>query len=96
MKLKPLSDHVIVKAAAQEEMTKSGIVLPGTADKERPEKGEVIAVGPGKRLDNGQLAPMSVAIGNQVVFKKYSPDEIKIDGEEYLILSEGDIVAILE
>lgn len=96
MKLKPLSDHVIVKAAAQEEMTKSGIVLPGTSDKERPEKGEVIAVGPGKRLDNGQLAPMSVAIGNQVVFKKYSPDEIKIDDEEYLILGEGDIVAILE
>lgn len=96
MKLKPLSNHVIVRAAAQEEMTKSGIVLPGTADKERPEKGEIIAVGPGKLMDNGQLAPMNVAVGNQVVFKKYSPDEIKIDGEDYLILSEDDIVAVIE
>lgn len=96
MKLKPLSNHVIVQASAPEEVTKSGIVLPGTADKERPEKGEVIAVGPGKMLDNGQLAPMSVKVGNQVVFKKYSPDEVKIDGADYLILSESDIVAIIE
>jgi len=96
MKLKPLSNHVIVKAAAQEEMTKSGIFLPGTADKERPEKGEVIAVGPGKVMTSGQLAPMNVVVGNQIVFKKYSPDEIKIDGEDYLILSEDDIVAIIE
>jgi len=96
MKLKPLSNHVIVKAAAQEEMTKSGIVLPGTSDKDRPEKGEIIAVGPGKMLDQGQLAPMNVKVGDQVVFKKYSPDEIKIEGEEYLILSEDDIVAIIE
>lgn len=96
MKLKPLSNHVIVRASAPEEVTKSGIVLPGTADKERPEKGEVIAVGPGKMLDNGQLAPMSVKVGDQVVFKKYSPDEVKIDGADYLILSESDIVAIIE
>jgi len=96
MKLRPLSNHVIVKAAILEEMTKSGIVLPGTVDKERPEKGEVIAVGPGKQLDNGQIAPMSVKIGDQVVFKKYSPDEIKIDGDDYLILDENDIVAVLE
>ncbi len=96
MKLKPLSNHVIVKAAAQEEITKSGIVLPGTADKERPEKGEVIAVGPGKITDKGQPAPMSLKVGDQVVFKKYSPDEIKIDGEDYLILSEDDVVAIIE
>ncbi|PKM87821.1 co-chaperone GroES [Candidatus Falkowbacteria bacterium HGW-Falkowbacteria-2] len=96
MKLRPLSNHVIVKAAAQEEMTKSGIVLPGSAENERPEKGEIIAVGPGKQLENGQLAPMNVKIGDQVVFKKYSPDEIKIDGEEYLILEESDIVAIID
>ncbi len=96
MQLKPLSNHVIVKAAVQEEITKSGIFLPSTTDKERPEKGEVIAVGPGKILDNGQLAPMSVAVGNQVIFKKYSPDEIKIDGEDFLILNESDIVAIVE
>ncbi|MDP3837207.1 MAG: co-chaperone GroES [bacterium] len=96
MKLRPLSNHVIVKAAAQEEMTKSGIVLPGASEKERPEKGEIIAVGPGKQLENGQIAPMNVKIGDQVVFKKYSPDEIKIDGEEYLILEESDIVAIID
>ncbi|HNU81267.1 MAG TPA: co-chaperone GroES [bacterium] len=96
MTLKPLSNHVIVKPAVQEEVTKSGIVLPDTADKERPEKGEVIAVGPGKIRDNGQLSPMSLKVGNQVVFKKYSPDEIKIDGEDYLILSEDDVVAIIE
>ncbi|HQO11322.1 MAG TPA: co-chaperone GroES [bacterium] len=96
MTLKPLSNHVIVKPAVQEEVTKSGIVLPDTADKERPEKGEVIAVGTGKIRDNGQLSPMSLKVGNQVVFKKYSPDEIKIDGEDYLILSEDDVVAIIE
>lgn len=96
MKLKPLSNHVIVKAAAQEETTKSGIVLPGSSEKDRPEKGEVIAVGTGKIDDNGKLIAMSVKVGDQVVFKKYSPDEIKIDGEDYLILNESDIVAILE
>lgn len=96
MKLRPLSNHVIVKAAAQEEMTKSGIVLPGSAEKERPEKGEIIAIGPGKQLESGQLARMNVKIGDQVVFKKYSPDEVKIDGEEYLILEESDIVAIID
>lgn len=96
MKLRPLSNHVIVKAAAQEEMTKSGIVLPGASEKERPEKGEIIAVGPGKQLESGQLAPMNVKVGDQIVFKKYSPDEIKIDGEEYLILAESDIVAIID
>lgn len=95
MKLKPLSNNVIVKPAPQEEMTKSGIVLPGT-DKDKPEQGEVIAAGPGKRLDNGQIAPMSVKVGDKVVFKKYSPDEVKVEGEEYLVLSETDIVAIIE
>ena len=96
MKLKPLNDHVVVKATKEKEVTKSGIVLPDTIDKERPEKGEVIAVGEGKLLDNGQRAPMSVKIGDKVMFKKYSPDEIKIDDEEYLILSQSDILAIIE
>lgn len=96
MKLKPLHDNVVIKAAKKDEVTKAGIVLPDTADKEKPEQGEVIAVGPGKLLDNGQRAPMSVAVGNKVLFKKYSPDEIKIEGEEYLVISEGDIIAILE
>lgn len=96
MKLKPLSNHVIVKPAAKEEMTKSGIVLADSGDKDRPERGEVIACGPGKILENGQLQVMSIKVGDQVIFKKYSPDEIKVDGEEYLVLNESDIVALVE
>jgi chaperonin GroES len=96
MKMKPLNDNVIIKPAVQEEITKSGIVLAETLDKEKPEKGQVIAVGEGKLLDNGQRAPMSVKVGDMVMFKKYSPDEIKIDGEEYLIVSQNDILAIVE
>ena len=96
MKLKPLHDHVIVKPITENEITKSGIVLPDTIDKEKPEKGEVIAVGEGKLLDNGQKSPMSVKVGDKVMFKKYSPDEIKVDGVEYLIISESDILGILE
>lgn len=96
MKLKPLGNNVIVKGISEDTMTKSGIVLPDTADKERPEQGEVVAVGPGKLLDNGERAPMSVAVGEKVLFKKYSPDEIKVDGSEYLVLSETDIIATIE
>ena len=96
MKLKPLHDHVIIKAINEDEITKAGIVLPDTVDKEKPEKGEVVAVGQGKLLDNGQRAPMSVKVGDKVMFKKYSPDEIKVDGVEYLIISESDILGILE
>jgi chaperonin GroES len=96
MKLKPLHNNVIVKTLSQEEVTKAGIVLPDTVDKEKPEKGEVIAVGPGKILDNGQLSAMSLKVGDKVVFKKYSPDEVKIDNEEYLVLSESDVIATLE
>ena len=96
MKLKPLHDHVIVKPITEDEVTAAGIVLPDTVDKENPEKGEVIAVGPGKLLESGQRAPMSVKIGDKVIFKKYSPDEIKVDKEEYLVISEGDIMGILE
>ncbi len=96
MKLKPIHDHLVVKPITENEMTKSGIVLPDTVDKEKPEKGEVIAVGEGKLLDNGQRAAMSVKVGDKVMFKKYSPDEIKVDGVEYLIITEGDILGILE
>lgn len=96
MKLKPLNDHVIVKPITEDEVTKSGIVLPDTADKEKPEKGEIVALGGGKLLDSGQRAPMSVKVGDIIMFKKYSPDEIKVDGEEYLVIQEGDILAILE
>jgi chaperonin GroES len=96
MKLKPIHDHIVVKPITEDEITKSGIVLPDTIDKEKPEKGEVVAVGNGKLLDNGQLAAMSVKVGDKVMFKKYSPDEIKVDGVEYLIISESDILGILE
>lgn len=94
--LKPLSHNVIVKAIAEDKTTSSGIVLPDTMDKERSERGEVIAVGPGKMLDNGQRAPMSVSVGQKVLFKKYSPDEFKIDNVEYLVISESDILAVIE
>lgn len=96
MKLKPLGDNVVIKAITKEEKTKSGIILPDTVDKEKPEQGEVIAVGPGKVLDNGSRSQMEVKPGNKVLFKKYSPDEIKVEGEEVLVLSQSDIIAILE
>ena len=95
MNIKPIHDKVAVKPIVKDEVTKSGIVLPDTVDKERPEKGEVVAVGAGRILDNGQTAPRSVKVGDMVIFKKYSPDEIKMDGEEYLVISEGDIMAII-
>lgn len=96
MQLRPLSDRVIVKPVAKEEMTKAGIILPDTVGKERPEQGEVIAVGPGRLLDNGNRAPMSLNVGDKVVFKKYSPDEVKIEDVEYLVIAESDVMAVLE
>ena len=96
MKLRPLADRVVVKPLSQDEVTKSGIILPDTVEKERPERGEVITIGSGKLLDNGAFAPMGVKVGDKIVFKKYSPDEVKIDGEEYLVISESDIMAVIE
>lgn len=95
MKIKPLHDKVVLKPITREEVTKSGIVLPDTVDKERPEQGEVMAVGEGKFMENGQRAPMGVKIGDIVVFKKYSPDEVKIDDVEYMVISETDIMAVI-
>ncbi|MBU1146178.1 co-chaperone GroES [Patescibacteria group bacterium] len=95
MNIKPLGDRVIIKPIAEDITTKSGIVLPETVEKEKAEKGEVLAAGPGRMLDNGALAAMSVKVGDKVMFKKYSPDEIKIDGEELLVISESDILAII-
>lgn len=96
LKLKPLNDKVIIKPIEEKETTKFGIVLPETAEKEKSEKGEIIAIGPGKLLENGQRAAMSVKVGDVVLFKKYSPDEIKIDKEEYLVIDETDIIGIIE
>ena len=95
MHLQPLADRLVVKPLDAETVSKSGIVIPDTA-KEKPQEGEVIAVGPGRMLETGQRASMSVAVGNKVLFKKYSPEEIKVDGEEYLVLDERDILAIIE
>ncbi|MEW5865839.1 MAG: co-chaperone GroES [Bacillota bacterium] len=91
--VKPLEDRVVVKPNIEEERTKGGIVLPDTA-KERPQEGEVVAVGPGKLLENGQRAPMDVKPGDKVIFAKYGGTEVKIDGEEYVILRQSDILAI--
>ena len=96
MNIRPLGDRVIVKALAEDEVTASGIVLPDTVDKEKPEQGEVIAIGTGKRLDSGEISPMSVKVGDKVVFRKYSADEVKVDGEEVLVVGEDDIVGIIE
>lgn len=96
MNIKPLSDHVFIEPIADEKVTKTGIVLPDTAEKERPMKGRVVAVGVGKKNDRGELMPMSVKVGDAILFKKYGPDEIQIDGKKYLVGSEEDILAIIE
>jgi len=93
MTLKPLGDRVVVKAIEEEEKTAGGIVLPDTA-KEKPQKGEVIAVGSGKLLDNGERVALEVKVGDKVIFAKYGGTEVKLNGTEYLILRESDILAI--
>lgn len=95
MKIRPLGDRVVIKVLASEEKTQSGIVLPDTA-KERPQEGEVVAVGPGRISNDGQKIPMEVAVGDRVIFAKYAGTEIKLDGEEYLILNEYDLLAVVE
>lgn len=96
MNIKPLSDHVVIEPLKQEEKTKSGILLPDTAEKERPEQGRVIAVGPGKKTEDGKVVPLEVKVGDVVLFTKYGPNEVKIDEKEYLIAKAEDILAILE
>ena len=93
--IKPLGDRVVVKRIEEEPKTKGGIVLPDTA-KEKPQKGKVIAVGTGRVLENGQRVPIEVKEGDIVVFAKYGGTEIEIDGEEYVILSERDLLAVLQ
>ena len=95
MALMPLNDHIVIKAVV-ETKTVGGIILPETADKEKPEKGEVVAVGAGKLLENGTRATPAVKIGDIVVFKKYSPDEVKVGKEEFLVIREDDILAIVK
>jgi chaperonin GroES len=95
VKLQPLGDRVVVQPAEREETTKSGIVIPDTA-KEKPQRGSVIAVGKGRRDDDGERIPMDVSVGDTVLFAKYAGTEFKFEEEEYLILSEKDILAVLE
>ena len=96
MNIKPLSNHLFIEAVELEKTTASGIVLPETAEKEKPIKGKVIATGPGKINEKGERLPMSVKVGDLVLFKKYGPEEIEIEGKKYLVGDEDDILAILD
>ena len=93
--LKPLSDRIIVKAVASEEKTAGGILLPDTA-KEKPQQGEVLAVGPGRILDNGSTSPMDVKVGDRVYYGKYSGTEVKLNGQELVVLRQDDVLGIVE
>ncbi len=95
MKIQPMSDHLLLEPL-REEKKRGGIILPDTVDKERPEKGKVIATGPGKLDKDGKRVSIQVKKGQVVLFKKYSPDEIKVDDKEYLIVKEEDILAIVD
>lgn len=96
MKIKPLADHILIEPIKEEEKTKTGILLPETAEKERPEQGRVIAVGPGRKTPSGKVIPLEVKPGDKVLFTKYGPNEIKVEDKEYLIAKEEDILAIIE
>lgn len=95
MNIKPLGDRVVLEQISPEETTKSGIILPGTVEKEKPEQGKIIAVGTGRLLKDGTRAKMEVKVGDRVLFSRYSPTEVKIDGKEYLVVKEEDLLAIL-
>jgi len=95
MALKPLADRIIVKAVEAGEKTAGGILLPDTA-KEKPQQGEVIAVGPGKLLDSGKISAMDVQVGDKIYYAKYGGTEVKVGGEEYIILRQDDVLAVLE
>lgn len=94
--IRPLGDRVLVKPLSVEEKTASGIYIPDTATKERPEQGEVLAVGPGEKNEDGELIPTTVKVGQKVMFTKYSPNEIKIGNQELLIVREKDLLAVIE
>ncbi len=95
MKLQPLHDRIILEADAKEEKTAGGILLPDTA-KEKPQKGKVLAAGPGKKLDSGKLVPMDVKVGDAILYGKYSGTEVTLDGKEYIILRQEDVLAVLQ
>jgi chaperonin GroES len=95
MKIKPLNDRVVLKRLAEEEKSKGGIIIPDTA-KEKPAEGEIVAVGGGKKLDNGSIQKLDVKVGDRVLFSKYAGTEVKIEGEELLIMREEDILGVIE
>jgi chaperonin GroES len=95
MKFRPLHDRVVIRRVEEEQKTKGGLIIPDTA-KEKPMQGEVLAVGPGTRNDKGDLAPMSVQVGDRVLFGKWSGTEVKLDGDELLIMKESDLMGVLE
>ena len=95
MKIRPLQDRVIVQRVQEEERTKGGIIIPDTA-KEKPQEGKIVAVGKGKANDDGKVTPLDVKVGDRILFGKYSGTEIKIDGEDVLIMREDDILGVLE
>jgi len=95
-KIIPLGDRVLIKPQGKEEKSHAGIIIPDTIDKEKPEMGKVVAVGEGKTTDSGELIPMKVEVGDVILFSKYGPDEVTINDEDYLILSESNILAIIK
>jgi chaperonin GroES len=96
MNIQPLGDRVVVKPLKEEEITASGIVLPDTIDKDKKAEGEVVAVGPGKVLESGERSQMEVKVGDRILFEKWGGEEVKIDGEEYKIISQEKILAVLK
>lgn len=96
MNIKPLSNHILIEPDIKEEKTESGILLPETAEKDRPEKGKVVAVGPGRKTSAGKIIPLDVKVGDKVIFTKYGPNEIEIEDKKYLIAREDDILAIIK
>jgi chaperonin GroES len=95
MNIRPLYDRIVVKRIEEKEQVQGGIIIPDTA-KEKPQEGEVVAVGRGKRLENGNLVPLDVKVGDRILFGKYSGNEIKLDGVEYLIMREDEVLGIIE
>ena len=95
MNIRPLYDRIVVKRIEEQESTRNGIIIPDSA-KEKPQEGQVLAAGHGKRLENGQLVALDVKVGNRILFGKYSGSEVKLDGTEYIIMREDDVLGILE
>jgi chaperonin GroES len=95
VKIKPIGGNILVKPVEEETKTESGIVLPETVDKEKPQKGEVVALGTGRLSEDGDKIPFNVKVGDIIIFKKYGPDEINIDDQEYLIMEESDVLGVM-